>query len=168
MLLKAAFFIFLSVSIINSYLDLKTMHISIVLNYIGFGICVLLYLINSPRLLVNNLLGSILLFLVFLLVWKLSHKGFGWGDIHYSLFCGLISGFPGFIFSGLIAALAGLTIFLFIKLFSSKKSIKKVRIPFIPLMFAGTLCELLFADFFCSTYIKMNLLKSLQNGSLMI
>jgi hypothetical protein len=35
-------------------------------------------------------------------------------------------------------------------------------------MFAGTLCELLFADFFCSTYIKMNLLKSLQNGSLMI
>lgn len=148
MLLKIAFCIFLSVSIINSYLDLKTMHISLVLNYAGLVICALLYLLNSSGLLVNHLLGGLILFLVFLLAWKLSNKKLGWGDIHYSIFCGLMSGFPGFIFSALIASFTGLAVFLFIKLFSSKKEVTKVRIPFIPLMFAGTLCQLLFSDFF--------------------
>jgi prepilin signal peptidase PulO-like enzyme (type II secretory pathway) len=108
----------------------------------------LLYLINSPRALLNNILGSIFLFLIFILVWKFSQKGFGWGDIHYSLYCGLISGFPGFIFSGLIASFIGLVIFLFIKVFLVKKNIKKQKIPFIPIMFAGTICELLFSDYF--------------------
>ena len=138
MLLKIIFCIFIIVSLINSYLDLRTMHISIILNYIGIIFCVVLYLINSPKLFINNLLGSLILFFIFILVRLIAHKGLGWGDIHYSLFCGLVSGIPGFIFSALMASFSGLLIFLIIKIRTGSKSIKEVRIPFVPMMFVGT------------------------------
>ena len=148
MILKLILITFVIVSLINTYLDLKTMHVSILLNYIGMIICVLLYLIDSPHLLMNHFLGSIILFLVFILVWIFAHKGIGWGDIHYSLFCGFISGFPGFIFSGFTMAVIGLIVFLIIKIISGKKSIKELKIPFVPMMFAGTIFGVIFSDFF--------------------
>ena len=130
--------IFILVSLINSYLDLRTMHISIILNYIGIISCVILYLLNSQKLFINNLMGSLILFFIFILVRLIAHKGLGWGDIHYSLFCGLISGVPGFIFSALMASISGLIIFLIIKIRIGSKSIKQIRVPFIPMMFLGT------------------------------
>lgn len=138
MFIKLAICIFIIVSLFNSWLDLKTMHISIILNYIGIFFCVVLYLLNSPKLFFNNLLGSLILFLIFILVRIIAHKGLGWGDIHYSLFCGLVSGVPGFILSALIASLTGLLLFLIIKIRNGSKSIKDVRVPFIPMMFIGT------------------------------
>jgi len=114
------------------------MHISIILNYIGIVACVVLYLLNSPKLFINNLLGSFILFFIFIFVRLIAHKGLGWGDIHYSLFCGLVSGLPGFIFSALMASFIGLLIFLIIKIRAGSKSIKYVRVPFVPMMFAGT------------------------------
>ncbi len=138
MYLKLVLCIFIIVSLINSYLDLRTMHISIILNYIGIIACVVLYLLNSPKLFINNLMGSLILFFIFILVRLIAHKGLGWGDIHYSLFCGLISGVPGFIFSALMASISGLIIFLIIKIRIGSKSIKQIRVPFIPMMFLGT------------------------------
>ena len=138
MYLKLILCVFIIVSLINSYLDLKTMHISIILNYIGIIACVVLYLLNSPKLFINNLMGSLILFFIFILVRLIAHKGLGWGDIHYSLFCGLVSGVPGFIFSALMASISGLIFFLIIKIRIGSKSIKQIRVPFIPMMFLGT------------------------------
>ncbi len=145
MLLKLVLITFILVSLVNSFLDLRTMHISLVLNYVGITVCVILYLINSPYLFINNLLGSIILFLVFILVRIIAHKGLGWGDVHYSIFCGLISGIPGFIISAFMASVIGFIIFFIIRIFS-QKSIKNIRIPFIPMMFAGTLCAVGLSD----------------------
>ena len=138
MYLKLILCVFIIVSLINSYLDLRTMHISIILNYFGIIVCVVLYILNSPKLFINNLMGSLILFFIFILVRLIAHKGLGWGDIHYSLFCGLISGVPGFIFSALMASISGLIIFLIIKIRIGSKSIKQIRVPFIPMMFLGT------------------------------
>ena len=140
MISKTILIIFIFVSLINSYLDLKNFHISLILNYLGIISCIILGLIEIPnKLFINNLLGGILLLLLFLLVRQISHKGLGLGDIHYSFFCGLISGIPGFILSSLISSLIGIIIFLFIKILSKSRSIKKKKIPFIPIMFIGTI-----------------------------
>lgn len=138
MYLKLVLCVFIIVSLINSYLDLRTMHISIILNYIGIIVCMVLYLLNSPKLFINNLMGSLILFFIFILVRLIAHKGLGWGDIHYSLFCGLVSGVPGFIFSALMSSISGLIIFFIIKIRIGSKSIKQIRVPFIPMMFLGT------------------------------
>ena len=148
MYLKLVLCVFIIVSLINSYLDLRTMHISIILNYFGIIACVVLYLLNSPKLFINNLMGSLILFFIFILVRLIAHKGLGWGDIHYSLFCGLISGVPGFIFSALMASITGLIIFLIIKIRIGSKSIKQIRVPFIPMMFLGTCFGLVFLTLF--------------------
>ena len=148
MYLKLVLCVFIIVSLINSYLDLRTMHISIILNYIGIIACVVLYLLNSPKLFINNLMGSLILFFIFILVRLIAHKGLGWGDIHYSLFCGLVSGVPGFIFSALMASISGLIIFLIIKIRIGSKSIKQFRVPFIPMMFLGTCFGLVFSTVF--------------------
>ena len=148
MYLKLVLCVFIIVSLISSYLDLRTMHISIILNYIGIIACVVLYLLNSPKLFINNLMGSLLLFFLFILVRLIAHKGLGWGDIHYSLFCGLVSGVPGFIFSALMASISGLIIFLIIKIRIGSKSIKQIRVPFIPMMFLGTCFGLVFSTLF--------------------
>ncbi len=152
MFIKLILCIFIFVSLINSYLDLRTMHISIILNYIGIVACVVLYLLNSPKLFINNLLGSFILFFIFIFVRLIAHKGLGWGDIHYSLFCGLVSGLPGFIFSALMASFIGLLIFLIIKIRAGSKSIKYVRVPFVPMMFAGTCLGLVVNKLFESTW----------------
>ena len=148
MYLKLVLCVFIIVSLISSYLDLRTMHISIILNYIGIIACVVLYLLNSPKLFINNLMGSLLLFFLFILVRLIAHKGLGWGDIHYSLFCGLVSGVPGFIFSALMASISGLIIFLIIKIRIGSKRIKQIRVPFIPMMFLGTCFGLVFSTLF--------------------
>ncbi|BDC93206.1 prepilin peptidase [Treponema bryantii] len=148
MYLKLILCVFIIVSLINSYLDLRTMHISIILNYIGIIACVVLYLLNSPKLFINNLMGSLILFFIFILVRLIAHKGLGWGDIHYSIFCGLVSGVPGFIFSALMASISGLIIFLIIKIRIGSKSIKQIRVPFIPMMFLGTCFGLVFLTLF--------------------
>lgn len=139
MTVKIVMLTFIIISIINSYLDLKTMQISLLLNYIGIAVALITYLIDSPQLLLRNLIGGIILFLIFLFVWKITHKGLGAGDIHYSLFCGLISGFPGFLIAGIITSIIGLAVFFVIKISGRQKSIKNMKIPFIPIMFAGTL-----------------------------
>ena len=146
MSISIAFIVFVLVSLINSYLDIRTMQVSVLINYIGMAICGIIYLTNSFQIFFNNLLGGIILFLVFLLVWLITHKGIGIGDIHYSLFCGFISGFPKSIITGLISSIIGLFVFVILKI-CRKKNIKTTKIPFIPIMFLGTLCGI-FYDFF--------------------
>ena len=131
--------VFIIVSLINSYLDFRTFHISLILNYIGLVICVVAIFIIAPSLLLNKTAGGVLLFLLFVLIRLLTHKGLGLGDIHYCLFCGFIAGCPGFIICSLISSITGILYFLFIRLILKKEDAFKTRIPFIPMMFLGTL-----------------------------
>lgn len=131
--------VFIIVSLINSYLDFRTFHISLILNYIGLVICVAATFIIAPSLLLNKTAGGVLLFLLFVLVRLLTHNGLGLGDIHYCLFCGFIAGCPGFIICSLISSITGILYFLFIRLILKKEDASKTRIPFIPMMFLGTL-----------------------------
>ena len=146
MSVRIAIIVFILISVINSYFDLKTMQVSLILNYVGITVCTVLLLINSPQLFIKNLLGSVILFLVFIFVWKITNKGLGVGDIHYSIFCGLITGFPICILSGLLASIIGLLVFLFIKLVSKKSSLKNLKIPFIPIIFLGSLFGFIFSN----------------------
>ena len=50
------------------------MKVSLILNYIGIVISVLLYLVYSPQLFSMKFLGSIYLFLVFVLAWIITGK----------------------------------------------------------------------------------------------
>ncbi len=131
--------IFILVSIINSYLDFKTFHISVVLNYIGLILCVLVLVTGKSLQLMNHIMGAVSLSLLFLLVRYISHKGLGWGDVHYSLLCGFVAGVPGFIICMFISSVAGILFFVSLRYVFKRKNAFKLRIPFIPMMFIGNL-----------------------------
>lgn len=138
--------VFIVVSLINSFLDLRTLHISIILNYAGILICFLIQVFYKPDSLINCIAGGVLLFLIFILVRQIAHKGLGWGDIHYSLFCGFITGVPGFILSAIISSFIGIIIFVFMRFILQKENALKIKIPFIPIMFLGSLIAIPLAE----------------------
>ncbi len=131
--------IFALVSIINSYLDFKTFHISITLNYAGLVLGLLVLVIGKAPQLMNHILGGLFLFLFFIIVRCISHKGLGWGDVHYSILCGFAAGVPGFIVCTFISSIAGIVFFLSLKFLFKRENAFKLRIPFIPMMFIGNL-----------------------------
>lgn len=141
---------FIVVSLINSYLDFRTLHISAILNYAGLLVCFLLVLFIKPSALLYHLAGGGLLFLIFFIVRLLTHKGLGWGDIHYSLLCGFVSALKGFIFCALLSSFAGILYFLFLRFVLKKKNAFKSKIPFIPMMFIGTIAGLPLSDYMMS------------------
>ena len=101
--------IFVFASLINSVLDLKTMHISLLVNYLCLGFTVFLCVYQKI-----NIISGILLFFIFLVTRKLSNNGLGMGDVHYSLYCGFLSSVFTSILSALLAALLCLFVFLII------------------------------------------------------
>lgn len=132
--------IFIITSIINSILDLKTMHISLIVNYIGFILTIIILIIGEKGYgLLENFISSCSLCLIFCIVRRLSHNGLGLGDIHYSLYCGFMSSIFVSILSALFASLLGIFTFVFIKIFMEERKPKFLKIPFIPFMFAGTI-----------------------------
>ncbi len=139
--------IFIIVSLVNSYLDFRTFHISLILNYAGIILCILVYAIYNSFDLIKCGAGGGLLFLIFIMVRQIAHKGLGWGDIHYSFFCGFIAGFPGFILCAICSSLMGILYFVFLKIVLRKKNIRKIRIPFVPMMFIGTLISIPISSF---------------------
>ena len=134
--------IFFICSVIVSVSDIQTFHISLAANYIGLFLCIITLLISSIlgksyNSFLNHFLGAVCLFLVFLLVRIIAHKGIGWGDLQYSLFCGFISGIPSFIIASLLSAILGIICFFIIRVIK-KRSVQALRIPFTPFMFIGT------------------------------
>lgn len=133
--------IFCIASLLISIVDIKTFHIPLLFNYLGIIICTILLFPQGKEIFINHILGAVILFLLFLLVSILSHKGIGLGDIQYSIFCGLISGIPGLFFSALFASFTGLIAFFLIFLSRKIRKTNAVcrKIPFTPFMFTGTL-----------------------------
>ena len=118
--------IFVFASLINSVLDLKTMHIS------------LLWFVLQKINIVENIISGILLFFIFLVTRKLSNNGLGMGDVHYSLYCGFLSSVFTSILSALLAALLCLFVFLIIFFINGKSRIKLLKLPFVPFLFVAT------------------------------
>lgn len=75
--------IFVFASLINSVLDLKTMHISLLVNYLCLGFTVFLCVYQKINI-IENIISGILLFFIFLATRKLLNNGLGMGDVHYS------------------------------------------------------------------------------------
>ena len=131
--------LFVIFSLYNSILDLKTLHISLVCNYFGFGVVFFIFLIFFKNRFLEYFLGALFLFCIFFVVRMITHQGLGLGDIHYSLFCGLVSGCPNFIISAFCASCLGIVYFVVCKYIIYKNKIEIKRIPFIPCMFLGTI-----------------------------
>ena len=128
--------IFVLISLLLSYFDFKTYHIPLIPLYIGI-ISNIVFSLFFKNPICYNVLGMVLMAVFFLFMRIITKGGMGYGDIQYALYCGLISGFPYFIYTSLIAALIGIIMHLcFYK--------KERKVPFIPSMLLGTICVILF------------------------
>lgn len=146
------FFIFVFLSVYVCYSDIKRMELPLYLIYIGLVTSFLINIFFSRSTIINHLLGMICMSFYFEFIRLICHKNLGLGDVQYALYCGFISGFPGFIFTTLTAALLGLILFLFYKI--RNKQIKKV--PFAPFMCVGTLVGWCIKYIFIDPYFNLN------------
>jgi len=130
--------IYLAFAVPLSIIDIRTMRIPSWLTYAGCaGVLAYLCIFCRPHLL-NALTGAAVIFLLFFLIRELTHKGLGFGDVRYSLLCGLYSGFPGVLAGCALASFCGLLYFALFHIIKRNVPIKNVKIPFAPFMTAGT------------------------------
>ena len=129
--------------------DIKTKHVPnmLVLAMLAVWICVtafhLLFDIHSAiPMIVNSMLGFAVSGTLFLIVYLLSRKGLGGGDVKFMPAAGLYLGGSGALTAILIgttlAALVGLALLIF------KKIGRKDVFPLIPFLYAGILVAILF------------------------
>lgn len=118
--------------------DIKTMHISLLWNYICLCLLIFLYILQGKNCFFNHISSTIFMFSIFFIVRILAKKGLGLGDLHYSLTCGIFCGFPNFMLASIIFSGLGILYFLLKKIIL-KTDIKRIRIPFTPFMFIGSL-----------------------------
>ena len=129
--------------------DIKTKHIpnTLVLAMLAVWVCVaafhLLFDTHSAiPMIINSLLGFAVSGTMFLLVYLLSRKGLGGGDVKFMAAAGLYLGAGGSltaIFIGTtLAALVGLALVLL------KKLGRKDAFPLVPFLYAGILVTILF------------------------
>lgn len=131
--------LFCIISLINSVLDIKTMHISLWTNYIGFFLTIIITIHVKHLSVYENVVSTITLGLVFMLVRLLTKNGLGLGDVYYSLYCGFLSSILPSILSIFIASCLAILWFIVYKIVFTKRRIRFLRIPFIPFMFLGTI-----------------------------
>jgi leader peptidase (prepilin peptidase) / N-methyltransferase len=130
--------IYLAFAVPLSIIDIRTMRIPSWLTYAGCA-SVLVYTGVYGRMhLLNALTGAAVIFLLFFLIRELTHKGLGFGDVRYSLLCGLYSGFPGVLAGCALASFCGLLYFALFHIIKKNVPIKNVKIPFAPFMTAGS------------------------------
>jgi leader peptidase (prepilin peptidase)/N-methyltransferase len=109
--------------------------------------------IAAAMRMLNLLLGGILGLLVFAVMWLISPRGMGAGDVKLALFVGLIVGVPGigwvivgsFLLAGVVAAV----------LLLSRRAGMKSEIPFGPSMVLATMVVLLYGDALLRWYLGM-------------
>ena len=129
--------------------DIKTKHIpnTLVLSMLAVWVCVvafhLLFDIHSAvPMIIRSVLGFAASGAMFLIVYLLSRKGLGGGDVKFMAAAGLYLGVAGSltaIFIGTtLAALVGLTLVIF------RKIGRKDAFPLVPFLYAGILVTILF------------------------
>jgi len=102
---------------------------------------------------VSQLVGGVVAFLIFFLVYLISPQGMGDGDVRLAAFSGLITGFPGallavfgsFVLGGVVGVL----------LLLSGKAGRKTAIPFAPFLVVTTFLVMLYGDIFLRWYLRI-------------
>lgn len=135
MLIK--YFTFIFFSTLLSCFDIKYKHIPLTILLIEN-----MFLIFENVFLVKDFtfLFSSLIAFIFFMILRFSVKKIGMGDVYFSFTCGLMLNFIEFCISMIIASFLGI---LFLLLLNSKLR-KNFKLPFIPFMFFGVLCLLLY------------------------
>lgn len=129
--------VFITISIPVLIQDIKTYTLNPLFIYLGSIVLLILGFIFQRRNMIGFLISAIVELLIFLLVWLITHRKMGGGDIKYSFLCGLICGNVfSVILSTLISSLAGIIFYICIGI--GKKLDSEKRIPFTPFMFFGT------------------------------
>jgi len=103
-----------------------------------------LFVDTSPaiKLLIDSALGFVVGGGIFMLVYLISHKGLGGGDVKFMAAAGLYLGFKGIIpamlYGTILAAIVG------IMLIALKRINRKDKIPLAPFLYTGILIAVLF------------------------
>ena len=122
-------------SLIFSFFDIKNRRISIPLLGISYAASlVFLFFAAGSQLLINSLIVSLLCFCAYLVLWFLSRKKFGFGDVLYSGLCGLFIPNPLYIWIFMLASVLLALAFLLLLLIIKKEPEKNFRLPYIPFM----------------------------------
>jgi leader peptidase (prepilin peptidase)/N-methyltransferase len=100
---------------------------------------------------ISQLLGGVVAFGIFFLVWIISPRGMGAGDVKLAAFVGLITAFPGALFAVLGSFVLGGVVALLLLI--SGRATRKSHIPFAPFLVVTTLALLLFGDPIVAYYI---------------
>lgn len=99
----------------------------------------------------SQLLGGVVAFAIFFLIWLISPQGMGDGDVRLALFSGLITGFPGALVAVLGSfILGGVTAIL---LLLAGRVSRKTAIPFAPFLVITTAAMLFYSDAFWRWYV---------------
>lgn len=105
-------------------------------------------LLNTPYMILNNLLAGLGAFLFFLLLFLGTRgRGMGFGDVIFVFFMGLFLGFPNIVVGLYIAFISGAVVSLILVALKLKK-LKGGIIPFGPFLVLGTLCALFWGKVF--------------------
>ena len=99
----------------------------------------------------SQLMGGLVAFLIFLLIWLVSPQGMGEGDIKLAAFSGVVTAFPGamvavlgsFVLGGLVSAI----------LLLLGKATRKTTIPFAPFLVITTFIVMLYGDTMSRWYL---------------
>jgi leader peptidase (prepilin peptidase)/N-methyltransferase len=120
---------------------------------------VLLRMAGGPALpppllgVISLILGGVIAFVIFLVIWLIAPQGMGAGDVKLAAFVGLITGFPvaiaaicgAFLVSGLVA----------LGLLLSRWAGRKSTIPFAPFLAVATVLALIWGDRLLLWYLGM-------------
>ncbi len=102
---------------------------------------------------VSQLVGGVVAFLIFLLVYLISPQGMGDGDVRLAAFSGLITGFPGALMavfgSFILGGIVGVILLL------SGKAGRKTAVPFAPFLVVTTFLVMLYGDTALAGYMRL-------------
>lgn len=118
--------------------DCKTCTLNPLYIYIGTFILIIISFIFQKNQIIEFTIAGFFALSIFLLIWLITNRNLGNGDIKYSFLCGFICGsIYNVIISTLISSLSGILFFLCFRVIKSYK--KETKIPFTPFMFFGTI-----------------------------
>ena len=126
--------------------DLKSYSITPIFIYCGFFLLSLIKFFFLKENVLNAFYGALFELSLYVLIWVVSKKKLGVGDIKYSAFCGLFIGdFWAIILANLFTSFLGISVYIFLVIFRKKR--EKIKIPFVPFMFLGSLVVSFFSYF---------------------
>jgi leader peptidase (prepilin peptidase)/N-methyltransferase len=106
---------------------------------------------NAQMSMLSQLLGGLVAFAVFLLIWLIAPCGIGAGDLKLAGFAGLVTAFPGAILAVLGSFVLGGAVGLILLLGGMAK--RKAAVPFAPFLAVTTFLVMVYGDSLLQRYL---------------